>query len=79
MIRHLPIKRTLKTLWWCSRGQMAVGKIRAVFHGLEMALGEWVVVGDAGREWLLLAPRSASGEATGFEIMGEPRSGCRVS
>ena len=20
MIRHLPIKRTLKTRWWCSRG-----------------------------------------------------------
>jgi hypothetical protein len=32
-----------------------------------------------GREWILVAPRSASRKATGFEIMGEPRSACRVS
>jgi hypothetical protein len=32
-----------------------------------------------GREWDWVTPRSASRNATGFEVIDEPRSVCRVS
>jgi hypothetical protein len=52
-----------------------VGEIRTVLHGFEVPLRERIVVGNVRT----LAGNTASRKATGFEIMGEPRSACRVS
>jgi hypothetical protein len=79
MIRHLPIKRTLKTRWWCSRGGWRSGESGRYFMVLKWPSENGLSSETRGREWLLVAPRSASKKATGFEIMGEPRSACRVS
>src|SRR5919205_1342849 len=38
-----------------------------------LSLGQW------GREWLLVTPKSARRKATGLEAMEEPRSAWRVS
>jgi len=60
-------------------GAKAVGKSGRYFHGLEMPSENGLSSETWGREWLLVTPRSAIRKATGFEVMGEPRSACRVS
>jgi hypothetical protein len=46
------------------RGE-ALGEGGAVLEGLELCLGEGVVVGAWGREWLLATSSVMSSEATG--------------
>ena len=56
----------------------AIGKLRAVLHGLELALRVRIVIGDIGRLWVLVTPSSASKNATAFDVIGAPRSACTV-
>ncbi len=51
-----------------------LGEGRPVLQRLELRLRERVVVGDVGRLWVLVIPRSASKSATGFEVIAGPRS-----
>jgi len=52
---------------------------RPVLQRLELRFGEWVVVGNVGAAMRLRDPRSASRNATGFEVIAGPRSAWIVS
>lgn len=47
----------------------SVGELGQVLRGLELRLGERVVVRYRGREWERVTPRSASMAETGLEVI----------
>ena len=53
-------------------GAEAVGKVGLVLEGLELGLGERVVVGDVRPAVGLVTPRSASRKATGLAVIESP-------
>jgi hypothetical protein len=59
-------------------GAEPVGNARPILQRLELRLGVRVVIGDLGAGVGLGDPRSASRNATGLEVIEEPRSACTV-
>ena len=57
----------------------ALGESWCLFDGLGLGFAVGVVVGDVGRLWLRVTPRSARSWATVLEVIELPRSACRVS
>lgn len=60
-------------------GAEPVGEVGPVLEGLELGLGERVVVGAVRPRVGFVTPRSASSIATGFEAIEVPRSAWMVS
>ena len=54
------------------------GEAGVVLQGLELGLGEGVVIADLGAAQRASHPRSASSCAVHLLVMGAPRSECRV-
>lgn len=55
-------------------GAEAVREARAIFQGGELTFRIRIVVGNMGRECVLVTPRSAMSKATGLDFIDEPRS-----
>src|SRR5271166_4708725 len=55
------------------------GKLWLIFHRLEVAFREGIVIGGIGPAVRFVTPRSASMRAVALAFMDGPRSACRVN
>src|SRR5439155_19388704 len=63
----------------CSSEPKRSGKSGRYFRVLNCDSENGLSFETCGREWVLVTPRSASSNATGFEVIAAPRSACTVS